>query len=58
MSTIPEQRRILIVDDERPLRDLVAGYLRREGYDVLAAADGPTASRSAGGCASSPTPTC
>jgi two-component system alkaline phosphatase synthesis response regulator PhoP len=43
MSTIPEQRRILIVDDERPLRDLVAGYLRREGYDVLAAADGPTA---------------
>lgn len=43
MSTIPEQRRILIVDDEPPLRELVAGYLRREGYDVRTAEDGPTA---------------
>lgn len=34
------QPRILVVDDERPLVDLLAGYLRREGYDVLAAADG------------------
>jgi DNA-binding response OmpR family regulator len=31
---MPEQRRILIVDDEQPLLDLVASYLRREGYDV------------------------
>jgi DNA-binding response OmpR family regulator len=34
---------ILVVDDEQPLVDLVTGYLRHEGYDVLAAADGPTA---------------
>ena len=32
--------RILVVDDEGPLVDLVTRYLRREGYDVLAAGDG------------------
>jgi DNA-binding response OmpR family regulator len=31
---------IVVVDDERPLVDLVARYLRREGYDVHAAYDG------------------
>ena len=38
-----EGTRILVVDDEAPLRDLVTRYLRREGYDVRAASDGPTA---------------
>ena len=32
--------RILVVDDEQPLVDLVAGYLRREGYEVRSAGDG------------------
>jgi DNA-binding response OmpR family regulator len=35
--------RILVVDDEPPIVDLVRGYLEREGYAVLAAADGPSA---------------
>ena len=43
-----EPVRILVVDDEQPLVDLVTSYLRREGYDVLAASDGPTALDMAG----------
>lgn len=34
---------ILVVDDEAPLRDLVAGYLRREDFLVETADDGPSA---------------
>ena len=34
---------VLVVDDEANLVELVEGYLRREGFDVLTAADGPTA---------------
>ncbi len=34
---------MLIVDDEQRLRDLVRGYLEREGFTVLTAADGHTA---------------
>jgi len=34
--------RILIVDDEDNLRDLVKSYLRAEGYEVLEAPDGET----------------
>lgn len=34
---------ILVVDDEQRLRDLVRGYLEREGFTVLTAADGPSA---------------
>jgi len=34
---------ILVVDDEQNLVDLVNGYLEREGFVVLAAADGPSA---------------
>jgi DNA-binding response OmpR family regulator len=34
---------VLVVDDEPNLVDLVRGYLEREGYAVLSAADGPTA---------------
>ncbi|MCC7024191.1 MAG: response regulator transcription factor, partial [Thermomicrobiales bacterium] len=35
--------RILIVDDEPPLVQLVAGYLRQEGHEVFTAGDGLTA---------------
>jgi DNA-binding response OmpR family regulator len=34
---------ILIVDDERPIAELVAGYLHRDGFRVVRAYDGPTA---------------
>jgi DNA-binding response OmpR family regulator len=34
---------VLVVDDEPNLVQLVQGYLAREGYHVLTAADGPTA---------------
>jgi CheY-like chemotaxis protein len=32
--------RILVVDDERSMRELLAIVLRREGYDVLLAENG------------------
>lgn len=35
--------RILVVDDEQPIRELLRGYLAREGYEVIEANDGPTA---------------
>jgi two-component system alkaline phosphatase synthesis response regulator PhoP len=35
--------RVLVVDDEANLVELVQGYLERDGYDVVTAADGPTA---------------
>jgi DNA-binding response OmpR family regulator len=35
--------RILVVDDEPPIIELVRGYLEREGFIVSVAADGPTA---------------
>jgi len=35
--------RILVVDDERSMRELMAIVLRREGYDVLLAENGKTA---------------
>ena len=38
----PSERRprILVVDDERSMRELLAIVLRREGYDVLLAENG------------------
>lgn len=42
MSAGPSAR-VLVVDDEPPIIDLVRGYLEREGYAVLAATDGPAA---------------
>jgi DNA-binding response OmpR family regulator len=39
--------RILVVDDEPPIVKLVRGYLERHGYEVLVAADGPSAIQSA-----------
>ena len=35
--------RILLVDDETPILDLVRGYLEREGYAVSTVEDGPAA---------------
>jgi DNA-binding response OmpR family regulator len=35
--------RVLVVDDEPTVREVVAGYLRRDGHEVSEAADGPTA---------------
>jgi DNA-binding response OmpR family regulator len=35
--------RILVVDDEPPIVELVTGYLEREGWVVESAADGPAA---------------
>jgi DNA-binding response OmpR family regulator len=40
---MPARSRILLVDDEPPLVQLLTGYLRREGYEVLTAGDGLTA---------------
>ena len=39
MTTI----RVLVVDDEAPIVELVRGYLEAEGMDVITAADGPSA---------------
>jgi DNA-binding response OmpR family regulator len=37
--------RILVVDDEPPLVELVRSYLSREGFQILTAGDGPAAVR-------------
>jgi two-component system response regulator PilR (NtrC family) len=37
------QARVLVVDDERSMRELLAIVLRREGYEILTAEDGQTA---------------
>jgi DNA-binding response OmpR family regulator len=41
MQTRPA--RILVVDDEPPIVELVGGYLEREGWEVVRAFDGPAA---------------
>jgi len=41
------EARILVVDDERSILDLVTAYLQPEGYRVYTAADGPTALKAA-----------
>jgi DNA-binding response OmpR family regulator len=46
---ITDQATILVVDDEKTLRDMLEYNLRREGYRVLAAADGTEAIRLAYG---------
>ena len=35
--------RVLVVDDEEPIRDLVRSYLVRDGMEVFTAEDGPSA---------------
>lgn len=42
MTTTPSTT-ILVVDDEQRLRDIIRGYLVREGFTVLTAADGRAA---------------
>jgi DNA-binding response OmpR family regulator len=37
----PRPTRILVVDDEAPILELVRGYLERDGFEVDTAADGP-----------------
>jgi two-component system, OmpR family, alkaline phosphatase synthesis response regulator PhoP len=39
--------RILVVDDERSILDLVTAYLRQEGYEVETAMDGPSGLKAA-----------
>lgn len=43
MNTSGSPTRVLVVDDEPTVREVVAGYLRRDGHLVSEAADGPTA---------------
>jgi DNA-binding response OmpR family regulator len=38
----PERQRVLVVDDEPTVREVVATYLEREGYDVEVLAEGGT----------------
>ncbi len=42
MSTASRPR-VLVVDDEPPIVELVRGYLQHEGFEVLSAGDGPSA---------------
>lgn len=37
------QPRVLVVDDEQPIRELVRSYLERDGLQVFTAEDGPSA---------------
>jgi DNA-binding response OmpR family regulator len=39
----PAPIRVLVVDDEPPIVELLTGYLVREGYAVTSASDGPSA---------------
>ena len=39
--------KILVVDDEPSISNLVVSYLRKEGYEVFTAADGPAALKAA-----------
>jgi len=39
--------KILIIDDEANITDLVSAYLQREGYELHTAADGPTGLKAA-----------
>ena len=43
MTSTSSQARVLVVDDEPPIRAIVRGFLEREGMLVAEAADGPSA---------------
>ena len=43
VNPAPSHARVLVVDDEPPIVDLVRGYLEREGMEVSVAGDGPAA---------------
>lgn len=40
---MPEQRTVLVVDDDPPIREMLADFLKDEGYEVLVAGDGASA---------------
>lgn len=40
ITKVPSDSRILIVDDEKPIRDVLAAILSQEGYTVEEASDG------------------
>ncbi|HVO29436.1 MAG TPA: response regulator, partial [bacterium] len=43
MSAKPESARILVVDDERVIREILTDFLEMEGYSVVSASDGQEA---------------
>ena len=43
MSAVATRTRILVVDDDRTVADVVSRYLQREGFDVEVETDGPGA---------------
>jgi two-component system, OmpR family, alkaline phosphatase synthesis response regulator PhoP len=43
MTASHQPPRVLVVDDDQPIRDLVRGYLAREGMEVTQAVDGRSA---------------
>ncbi len=43
MNAVGNGTRVLVVDDEPTVREVVVGYLRRDGHEVIEAADGTTA---------------
>jgi two-component system nitrogen regulation response regulator NtrX len=46
MSLVHLRQRVLVVDDEEPIRNVVSDVLTDEGYDVSVAVDGSDALRS------------
>ncbi len=50
VPTLAGSETILLVEDQQELRDVVRVTLQRRGYDVLEAADGPTALKLLGDC--------
>ena len=40
---MPEQRTVLIVDDDPPIREMLTDFLKEEGYEILVAGDGASA---------------
>ncbi len=42
-----DQQKILVVDDEQKIVDVLKAYLERDGYQVIAASDGPEALKKA-----------
>lgn len=45
MTATPDMAKILVVDDEPNIREVVGLYLRRDGHEVIAASDGDEALR-------------
>ena len=43
IGAVMRPQRVLVVDDEKKIRDLLAAYLRADGFEVTEASDGPGA---------------